>query len=220
MFDFDAGKLIIIGIVALIVIGPKELPRVLRQVGQAVGKMRRLAAEFQGQFMEAMREADMADIKAEVAKLAENAKVDVGFNPVAELKTHITDAIDETGKPAEASTATDAPALAAPYAESSLNSITLPHLAEASEEGADSLLAAGVAPAAVEPDAAPITPQNALDAEMQALASALEAEMRMAEPRQAEPDSKAQSLKAQARLRPRLGDTSSATQDSTQQDKA
>ena len=47
-----------IGIVALIVIGPKELPRVMRQLGQAVAKMRRMAAEFRGQFMDAMREAD------------------------------------------------------------------------------------------------------------------------------------------------------------------
>jgi Sec-independent protein translocase protein TatA len=44
MFDFDAGKLIIVGIVALIVIGPKELPRVMLQVGQAAAKMRRMAA--------------------------------------------------------------------------------------------------------------------------------------------------------------------------------
>lgn len=66
MFEFDASKLIIIGIVALIVIGPKDLPRVLRQLGQAMGKMRRMAAEFQGQFMEAMREADVADARAEV----------------------------------------------------------------------------------------------------------------------------------------------------------
>jgi sec-independent protein translocase protein TatB len=65
MFDFDAGKIIIIGIVALIVIGPKELPRVMRQIGQAVSKMRRMASEFQSQFMDAMNEADFAEIKAE-----------------------------------------------------------------------------------------------------------------------------------------------------------
>jgi sec-independent protein translocase protein TatB len=45
MFDFDPGKLIILGIVALIVIGPKALPRVMLQVGQAAAKMRRMAAE-------------------------------------------------------------------------------------------------------------------------------------------------------------------------------
>src|SRR5271163_3337912 len=93
MFDFDAGKLLIIGIVALIVIGPKELPRVMRQVGQAVGKMRRLAGEFQSQFMTAMREAEFAELKAEASKLAEETKIDVGFNPIAEVKASLTEAL-------------------------------------------------------------------------------------------------------------------------------
>ena len=63
MFDISWGKLVIIGVVALIVIGPKELPTVLRTVGQWMGKIRRMASEFQGQFQEAMREAEMADLK-------------------------------------------------------------------------------------------------------------------------------------------------------------
>ena len=114
MFDFDASKLVIIGIVALVVIGPKELPRVLRQVGQAVGKMRRLASEFQGQFMEAMREADMADIKADVAKLAESAKLDVNFDPIHDMKTQISEAID--GAPAGLTPATaEVPQIAGPH---------------------------------------------------------------------------------------------------------
>src|SRR6185369_4504905 len=63
MFDISWGKLVIIGVVALLVIGPKELPGVLRMLGQYMGKMRRMASEFQGQFNEAMREAEMADLK-------------------------------------------------------------------------------------------------------------------------------------------------------------
>ncbi|MGD9837279.1 MAG: Sec-independent protein translocase protein TatB [Afipia sp.] len=63
MFDIGWSELVVIGVVALIAIGPKELPGVLRMVGQWIGKARRMAAEFQGQFNEAMREAEMADIK-------------------------------------------------------------------------------------------------------------------------------------------------------------
>jgi sec-independent protein translocase protein TatB len=98
MFEFDASKLIIIGIVALIVIGPKELPRVMRQVGLAVGKMRKLAGEFQSQFMEAMREADVAEIKAEAEKLANQAKIDVAFNPVAQVKAELSGAVRGFGE--------------------------------------------------------------------------------------------------------------------------
>src|SRR5215213_8207616 len=63
MFDISWGKLVIIGVVALLVIGPKELPMVLRTVGQWMSKIRRMASEFQGQFQDAMREAEMADLK-------------------------------------------------------------------------------------------------------------------------------------------------------------
>src|SRR6266850_6882972 len=63
MFDISWGELLLIGVVALLVIGPKELPTVLRTVGQWMTKIRRMASEFQGQFQEAMREAEMADLK-------------------------------------------------------------------------------------------------------------------------------------------------------------
>ena len=63
MFDIGWSELVVIAVVALIAIGPKELPGVLRTMGQWMGKARRMAAEFQGQFNEAMREAEMADLK-------------------------------------------------------------------------------------------------------------------------------------------------------------
>src|SRR5262245_26679770 len=100
MFEFDAGKLIIVGIVALIVIGPKELPRVMRRAGEAMAKMRRMAAEFRGQFMDAMRESEMDDIEARVEKLADHMKPDVGADPLAQIKAELTQALDAAEKPA------------------------------------------------------------------------------------------------------------------------
>lgn len=97
MLDFDVGKLVVIGVVALIVIGPKDLPRVLRQVGNAIGKMRRMANEFQGQFMEAMREADVENLKKEVEGVADLAKVDVAFDPIRDVKEQITAAVEGEG---------------------------------------------------------------------------------------------------------------------------
>ena len=88
MFDFDAGKLLVIGVVALIVIGPKELPRVLRQLGQAIGKMRRMAAEFQGQFMEAMRESELDELKKDVQKMSDSANF-ANFDPLADVKSQL-----------------------------------------------------------------------------------------------------------------------------------
>jgi sec-independent protein translocase protein TatB len=68
MFDFGAGELIVIGVVALVAIGPKELPGLLRTIGQAVGKMRRMAGDFQNHFNDAMREADMAETQKLIAE--------------------------------------------------------------------------------------------------------------------------------------------------------
>ncbi|MGL4974182.1 MAG: Sec-independent protein translocase protein TatB, partial [Bosea sp. (in: a-proteobacteria)] len=63
MFDIAWSELMVIGAVALVVIGPKDLPKALRTVGEAVGKVRRMASEFQGQFNDAMREAELHDLK-------------------------------------------------------------------------------------------------------------------------------------------------------------
>src|ERR1035437_3188238 len=95
MFDFDAGKLLIIGIVALVVIPPKDLPSVMRQAGQVLGKMRRMATEFQSQFMDAIREAEIDEIRKDVAKLADSAKLDVDFDPVTTVRDEIKGALGE-----------------------------------------------------------------------------------------------------------------------------
>jgi sec-independent protein translocase protein TatB len=90
MFDIDSGKLLIIGIVALVVIGPKELPGVLRQVGLALGKVRRMAAEFQGQFMEAMRESELEELKKDVQKMSESANF-TNFDPLVDVKSQLNE---------------------------------------------------------------------------------------------------------------------------------
>jgi sec-independent protein translocase protein TatB len=76
MFDVGWSELVLIGVVALIVIGPKELPAVLRAVGQWTTKIRRMAGEFQSQFQEAMREAEMSDLKKQVDGLGDAVKFD------------------------------------------------------------------------------------------------------------------------------------------------
>jgi sec-independent protein translocase protein TatB len=74
MFDISWTEFLLIGIVALVFIGPKELPGVMRTLGQYTRKIRGMAAEFQGQFQEAMREAEMADLKKSVDDLAHDIK--------------------------------------------------------------------------------------------------------------------------------------------------
>jgi sec-independent protein translocase protein TatB len=88
MFGIGWSEFVVIGVVALIAIGPKELPGVLRMVGQSLGKIRRMANEFQGQFQEAMREAEMADVRKELDDLSKSA-TDIGtIAPVSDASAN------------------------------------------------------------------------------------------------------------------------------------
>jgi len=124
MFDIGWSELVIIGVVALIAIGPKELPGVLRTVGQYMGKIRRMASEFQSQFQEAMREAEMADLKKSVDEMTETANKSFGdFDPLGTVRKEIdsfanTDPLKDTSSsPEAASPETPAPVAEAPIAD-------------------------------------------------------------------------------------------------------
>ena len=66
MLNFSWMEILLIGAIALIVIGPKELPGTLRTIGRMIGKVRRLASDFQGQFNEALREADLDHVRKDL----------------------------------------------------------------------------------------------------------------------------------------------------------
>ena len=102
MFDIGWSELVVIAVVALIAIGPKELPGVLRMVGQWMGKARRMASEFQGQFQEAMREAEMADLKKTFDEVKDAATGLGTENIMTSLQKDVGDAlkIDQLDKPA------------------------------------------------------------------------------------------------------------------------
>jgi sec-independent protein translocase protein TatB len=113
MFDlFDPSKIFIVGIVALLVIGPKDLPRVMRTVGQVVGRMRRMAAEFQSQFNDAMREAELEDLRKELAAVKDAAKIDVSFDPATLTQHENAKALEAAPPPGEEKPADAASSLA------------------------------------------------------------------------------------------------------------
>ena len=121
MFDIGWSELVVIAVVALIAIGPKELPAVLRTVGQYLGKIRRMASEFQGQFQEAMREAEMADLKKHVDDIADTAKSFTDFDPLGSVKSEVSsfaaDPLGETKSSDTTSTSSSpSPASASPEA--------------------------------------------------------------------------------------------------------
>ena len=93
MFDLGWGELVVIGVIALIVIGPKELPTVLRTLGQTLGKVKRMASEFQGQFQEALREAELGDLKKHAEDLTGDLNKSMSeftnFDPLSDTQKEI-----------------------------------------------------------------------------------------------------------------------------------
>lgn len=105
MFDIGWTELIVVAVVMILVVGPKDLPKMLRTFGQTIGKVRRMAGEFQSTFNEALREAeqqaDIADMKKQVEKAG-------NFDPLGDIKKSIE--TDRKAKPAQAKAADSATA--------------------------------------------------------------------------------------------------------------
>ncbi|MCA1296914.1 Sec-independent protein translocase protein TatB [Stappia indica] len=111
MFDIGWTELLVVAVVMVLVVGPKDLPRMLRTFGQTLGKVRRMANEFQSTFNDALREAeqqaDIADMKAEVEKVG-------NLDPLGDLKRTIEeDTKRKAARKAKAEAAASASASAA-----------------------------------------------------------------------------------------------------------
>ncbi len=96
MFDLGMMEILVVGIVALIVVGPKDLPGLFRSVGKAVGKMKGMAREFQRSMDAAAKEAGVDEAMDGVKSAAGGLKKATSFNPVdfnKDLKSMTKDAI-------------------------------------------------------------------------------------------------------------------------------
>jgi sec-independent protein translocase protein TatB len=82
MFDIGWTEMLVIAIVMIVVVGPKDLPKMLRTFGRTTAKMRSMAGDFQRQFNEALKEAELDDVKKSVDSLR-------SLNPTNEIKKHL-----------------------------------------------------------------------------------------------------------------------------------
>lgn len=140
MLELGWSEILVIAIVVIVVVGPKDLPRVLRSFGRTTAKLRAMAADFRRQFDEALREAELEDVKslvAEAKKLDPRAEIRKHLSPIEQAGRDIRAGLDDVTKPK-----------ATPRPE------TQP--AEAlTREAAESPVAAASAQAAAEPDKKP-----------------------------------------------------------------
>ncbi|HEX6102576.1 MAG TPA: Sec-independent protein translocase protein TatB, partial [Alphaproteobacteria bacterium] len=125
MFDVGWTELLVIGALALIVVGPRDLPHLLRQVGKWVGQVKRMAREFQRSMEDAARDTDLAnmkelrdlrkdmgslDFKQQAAKAQSYLKQPVKVEPAAGAKPAQPMAAPAPGAPADAGPAPAQPA--------------------------------------------------------------------------------------------------------------
>jgi len=105
MLDFSGVHILIVLVVALIVVGPKDLPRLMRIAGQWVSKARRMADQFRQSFDEMARQSELDELRKEIAALRNNPISDLD-KPIAPSILPPQDRpVPEAPKPAD-----DAPA--------------------------------------------------------------------------------------------------------------
>ena len=96
MFGIDSSELLLIAIVALVVIGPKELPGLLRTWGKWMAQMRGMAAEFRGHVDEMVRQSDLDEVKKQ---LTASSGLDLqSLDPTKEIRSHIQEGMAEGEK--------------------------------------------------------------------------------------------------------------------------
>ena len=71
MFDIGWPELLVLAIVAVIVVGPKDLPRLMATLGRYLGRIRAMAAEFQRSFEDIARQAELEELKREIDRAGE-----------------------------------------------------------------------------------------------------------------------------------------------------
>jgi len=108
MFGIDSPELLVIAIVALVVIGPKELPNLLRSWGKWMTKMRGMASEFRGHVDEMVRQSDLDDVKKQLDAVP---GLDLqSLDPTKQIKSMIQEGVTEGEKAlADAKSAIDNP---------------------------------------------------------------------------------------------------------------
>lgn len=159
MFGIDSPELLVIAVVALVVIGPKELPALLRTWGKWMSQMRGMASEFRGHVDEMVRQSELDEVKKQLEGTAGGLDLQ-SLDPTQQIKQHIQEGMAEGDKAwAEAKSTLDNP-LAEPESAPQVGA-TAPQIAvEASPEAeaVSAVLAEEALPAPEKPVEASIEP--------------------------------------------------------------
>ena len=91
--QFGFSELLLMGIVALIVVGPKDLPLMMRKVGQWVGQAKKMAGEFRGAFDDMARQAELDELRQEIESLKKDNQFDQAVSDLKDAERDINAAV-------------------------------------------------------------------------------------------------------------------------------
>ena len=89
MFDFDLSKMILVGVVALVVVGPKELPAVLRALARTLAKLRRVQASVRTAVDTLVADAGVDSVDRELEELGKTMRVNIALNPATAMRSSL-----------------------------------------------------------------------------------------------------------------------------------
>lgn len=142
MFEVGWTEMLVIAIVMIVVVGPKDLPNMLRTFGRTTAKLRAMASDFQKQFNEALKEAELDDVKKSVDELR-------GMSPMAEIRKQLNP-FEQAA--ADVRSGVDAAMKPKPAADPATPAASTPQAAEPLKNGATTM------PGVNGPEAAPAAP--------------------------------------------------------------
>jgi sec-independent protein translocase protein TatB len=150
MLDIGWSELLLIAVVAVVVVGPKDLPVALRALGRTVSKMRKMAGEFQGQFNDALKEAELDDVKKSFDELR-------SLNPINDIKDSLNPLSGPVAKPA--------PEPVPPAADQPPQPMTAADIEPSADKPVVAAAPEAAAPVAAAPVATPVSVAAATDGE-------------------------------------------------------
>ncbi|MCZ7449496.1 Sec-independent protein translocase protein TatB [Agrobacterium rhizogenes] len=119
MFDIGWSELLVIAVVLIVVVGPKDLPPMIRAFGKTMAGLRKMAGDFRTQFDEALKEADMDDVRqtiSDVRNLNPTNSLRDAMNPLRQLGNEIKSDLQKATSPSDGLSSTAAPATSEPVA--------------------------------------------------------------------------------------------------------
>ncbi|MCV0396687.1 MAG: Sec-independent protein translocase protein TatB [Rhizobiaceae bacterium] len=160
MFDLGWPEMLVIAVVLIVVVGPKDLPRMLRAFGKFTGQMRTMAGDFRKQFDEAMKEAELDEVRSTIdsaRRLNPASDLKKALNPMEKAAADVRSGIEKAMKPTPKASPPTADESARPAEPAKAGAAAIPGEAKTVEAAAPTKAATATAakPAAAKAKPAP-----------------------------------------------------------------